>query len=260
MEVQLDADHTNQLFDKTSKLLTEAILRFKEDGLELTASDPATVCMINLEVPEESFNSYEVEPEDEEYENLREEGEEGLLIGVNLENLSTIAKLFDEQITFTVDENQLVLTEEDDRFEIPILNLSTDDIPDVDVLEHDVKADLETAEFKTLIDKLAVAGETATLTLNEEGNLDVEGGGDQISVETSFQLDNPEILVEDEEEMEIRSMFALEYLDKARKVFGKLDTCDTLEVKLGEDFPVEMVHESERENLNFILAPRIEEQ
>lgn len=261
MEAQLDADHTHEIFNRMSDLISEAILRFTEEGLEITTADPAMVSMIHLEVPESSFETYEVNPEDEE---LTEEGEEGVLIGLNLENLSAIVKLFDEEINFTVDENQFVLEEGNDRFELPILNLSTDDIPDMAELNnHTVSAEITTDQFKTLRKKLEVATDSTTITLNDDGTLTVEGGSDQISVETSFSLENPENLVEEEDEEVLdsaQSMFALDYLSKAQKMFKSLDTCDDLEIRVGDDFPLAMNHEDDRENLRFILAPRIEEQ
>ncbi len=265
METTLNADHTDELFDKMSNLISEAILRFTEDGLEVTTADPAMVGMINLEVPESSFEDYEVNPEDEEYEHLTEEGEEGLLIGVDLENLSAIVNLFDEEITFTVDENQLVLTEGSDRFELPILNLSTDDIPSMDALDDfRIGGDLTTDQFKTMVKKLAVASDSTTITFNDDSTLEFEAGGDQMSIESSFELENVENLAEADEEEETpesaQSMFALDYLNKAEKMFRSLEPCDKVTVKMGEDFPMEMTHEADRENLTFVLAPRIEEQ
>lgn len=261
MEIQLKADHADELFDKMSNLIEEAILRFTEDGLEVTTTDPAQVSMIHLEVPESSFEEYEIDFEQEEYENLMEEGEEGLLIGLNLDNLSTVISLFDDDISFEVDGNDFVLTEGDDTFQLPILNLSTDDIPSMDALDSfNLQADIDTDQFKTLVKKLEIATDSTYLTLNNEGVLTVEGDGDQISVDTSFDLENVEELGEEElEDGETQSMFALNYLKKAEKMFRGLNTCDDLKLKMGEDFPLEMSHEDGRENLKFILAPRIEE-
>lgn len=258
MEAKLNADHTQELFDKMSNLISEAILRFTEEGLEVTTADPAMVSMIHLEVPRDSFEEYEVDTESEDYEQLTEEGEEGLLIGIDLENLSAIVKLFDEEIKLSVEESQLILEEGSDKFELPILNLSTNDIPSMEQLnDHSVKAEITNDQFKTLIGKLAVATDSTTATLNGDGTLEMEGGNDQISVETSLELDNPEIMGEDVESAQ--SMFALDYLSKAQSMFKKLDTCDDLTLKMGEDFPLDMTHEDDRETLKFVLAPRIEE-
>jgi len=259
METTLNADQTDELFDKMSNLIGEAILRFTEDGLKVTTADPAMVSMINLEVPESSFEEYEVNPDNEDYEHLTEEGTEGILIGVDLENLSAIVNLFDEEITFTVDGNQFVLEEGSDRFELPILNLSTDDIPSMDSLDDfKVEGDLTTDQFKTMVKKLAVASDSTTVTFNDDGTFEFEGGGDQISIESSFDLENVENL--DEEVESAQSMFALDYLTKAEKMFRSLEPCDKVTIKMGEDFPMEMTHEADRENLTFVLAPRIEEE
>jgi len=255
MEVTINQDQMDEIFSKTSNLLSEALLRFTEDGMRMTSADPAMVAMVDLEIPSDSFNDYNIDTESEEYEEFTQTGEEGMLVGVNIENLASIINLFDEEITISLDENEIVLTE--------ILNLSTDDIPSMDALDnHSIGGDLSNDDFKTLTKKLAVASEATTLTAHDDGELGVEGGGDQISVETSFQLDNHEVFEDDDgdTEEEVSSMFSLDYLKKARQMFGKLDSCDEVNVRLGNDFPMTMTHESDRENLKFVLAPRIEEQ
>jgi len=254
-------DQMDEIFSKTSNLLSEALLRFTEDGMRMTSADPAMVAMVDLEIPEDSFNDYNIDTESEEYEEFTQTDEEGMLVGVNIENLASIINLFDEEITISLDENEIVLTEGSDRFQLPILNLSTDDIPSMDALDnHSIGGDLGNDDFKTLTKKLAVASDATTLTAHDDGELGVEGGG-EISVETSFQLDNHEVFEDDEgdTEEEVSSMFALEYLKKARQMFGKLDGCDEVNVKMGNDFPMTMTYESDRENLKFVLAPRIEE-
>lgn len=258
MEVTINADQMDEIFDKTSDLISEAILRFKEDEVKMTAADPAMVGMVDLEIPSDSFESYEVDTESEEYEEFTKDDEEGMLVGLNLENLATIVDLFDEEITITLDQNEVVLTEGDDKFRLPVLNLSTDDIPSVDELEHSIAGELDNDDFKTLRNKMAVASDATTLTAHTDGTLEAEGGGDQISVETAFQLDDAEAL---EEEVEsVSSMFALDYVKNAQQMFSNLESCDSVRVKFGEDFPMTIVHESSRENLKFVLAPRIEEE
>lgn len=264
MKAKLDADQTDELFSKTSNLIEEAILRFTENGLEMTTADPAMVSMIHLEVPEDSFEEYEVDTEDEDLNHLVEEGTEGILVGVNIENLSAVASMFDEEITFEVEGNQFILTEGSDRYELPILNLSTDDIPNMDELDFKLGAELENSQFKTLRKKLAVASDSTYMELDSEGVLEVEAEGSQISVETSFQLENTEVYEDESDEGEevvsAESMFALEYLQKAERMFNSLETCDSTVLKMGDDFPLTMEHEDNRENLTFVLAPRIEEE
>lgn len=258
MRATINSDHADDTFKKLQNLVSEGLLRFTENGLKLTTADPAMVAMIDLSIPADSFIEYEVNP-DEEHQDLQEEGEEGILVGVNIENLYSVMKLFDDEITLSIEENDLILEEGTDRFELPILNLSTDDIPSMDELNNfKLEGRLEKSDLKTLRKKLAVASDSTTLTLTEDGELEAEGGGDQISIESSVEVEDVEPVEEDCEET--RSMFALEYLSKGQKMFSNLDTADEVAVKMGEDFPLKMVHESDRETLTFVLAPRIEEQ
>lgn len=259
MDITIDADHADELFGKMSNLINEAILRFTEDGLEVTTADPAMVAMIHLEVPSDSFNHYEINLDNEDFDTLREEGEEGLLIGLNLDNLATVLSTFNEEITFSIDGNEFVMEEGSDRFQLPILNLSTDDSPSMDELNFKTKATLDNDQFKTLRKKLGIADESADFKL-EDGELTVSADGGQISVESSVTLEDFEVIDEDAEEDKAESMFALSYLKKAERMFNKIDTCDNLELGMGDDFPLQLIHEDDRENLTFVLAPRIEEQ
>lgn len=260
MNVTIEADHATQLFDKTSNLITEAILRFKEDKLVMTTADPAMVSMIHLEIPEDSFKNYNINPGNDDYEHFTEEEEEGVLIGLNLDNLSKILKAFDEDITLSIDldTNEMVLKEGNDRFTLPILNLDTDDIPSMGELEHDIKSEITHEQFKELRKKLEIATDSCTIRLDNEGELEVEGGGDQMSVETSAELENTTVMNEDEDEVE--SMFDLSYIKKAERMFNKVETCDSLDMMVGENFPLQMTHDCNRETLKFVLAPRIEEK
>lgn len=259
MRATIDADHADDTFKKLQNLISEGLLRFTENGLKLTTADPAMVAMIDLEIPADSFTEYEVNP-DEEHQDLQEEGEEGILVGVNLENLYSVMKLFDDEITLSIEENDLILEEGTDRFELPILNLSTDDIPSMDALDnYKMTAKLDKSDFKTLRKKLAVASDSTEMTLTSDSELQVEGGGDQISIESSVDVEDLEVVAEDDIES-TTSMFALEYLSKGQKMFSNLDTADSLDIKVGDDFPLQMTHVSDRETLTFVLAPRIEEQ
>jgi proliferating cell nuclear antigen len=263
MKCTLDADHTEQLFKRLSKLISEGLLRFTENGLELTVADPAMVAMVDLEVPRDSFEEYEIDSESEEFEEYTYEDEEGMLIGVNFENLATVISVFDDEVTIWVEGSDLVLTEGDDRYELPILNLSTDDVPSIGELDYNLHATLDKDDLKTLRKKLEIATDAATFKLDGDSEvLEVENDGDQISVQSSFGLEDVETEEDEEGETveEAESMFSLDYVKKAQQMFDDLETCDDLRIRMGEDFPLKVVHEDSRENLVFVLAPRIEEE
>jgi DNA polymerase III sliding clamp (beta) subunit (PCNA family) len=257
MDVTIEADHATQIFDKMSNLITEAILRFEEDRLVVTTCDPAVVSMIHLEIPEDSFKKYDVTPED--YNTLTEEGEDGILLGVSLENFSTVTGVFDEEINISVEieSSNIVLTEDDDRYELPILNLSTDEAPDMDRLEQDIQAELDLDQFKELRKKLGIADDSCQIKLTTEGELEVSGGGNQMEVETNYELGEAEVVSEEFDGEEVESMFALDYLKKAERMFNKIDTCDSLQVRMAQEFPMEMTHDCDRETLKFVIAPRV---
>jgi proliferating cell nuclear antigen len=60
-----------------SELVTEVRIKVEENGMSITAMDPANVSMVNFRVPKESFSQFET-------------GNETL--GVNLDDLKRILK------------------------------------------------------------------------------------------------------------------------------------------------------------------------
>lgn len=252
MKITIDANQLQETVYGIQNLIREGLMQFTEEGLRLKAADPAQVALIDLEIPADSFEEYT--PELEEHPDYTTNGdEEGIFVGVNFENVNAIAKMFDDEITFELEDGKFILRDDDNKFDVPVLNLSTDDIPNVDGLDHKSHAEITIDQLAEAVKKLAVASESGDFVLNEDGVLTVSADGGQISVESDFQL-------EDFEGETVESKYALDYLKNAEKMFSKLDTCDKMTLHMGDEFPMRLEHEDRRENLAFILAPRIEEQ
>jgi len=249
MQVTIDADQLDEILDGVEDILGEGVLRFREDKIVFKATDPAQVAFIDLEIPEDSLETYE--PELEQHEDFVEDDE--LLIGVSLENMEKAVGLFDEQVELSLDESKLVMREGTNRITLPVLELDTD-LPATEDMDFEAEGDLSVSKLKELVKKAGFASDNVRITFEQE-TVFFEAESNQVTVEDRFELD----AFESGEEESVTSMYAMNYVKPVMKAFKGLDTCEFVRVRMGEEFPISFVHESERENLEIFIAPRIEE-
>ena len=230
-----------------SDLISEGLFQLKEDGIHLIAADPAMVALVDFKIEEDVFKSYDLEEEDK--------------VGLNLENFYSILRRAnsDDTLTFEVkeDESKFYITMENSstrEFSLPILNLSEDDIPSTDQLDFNVTANLETTVLESAIKDALVVGDSVTVS-SDGSSLTIESEGDQSNVSFNIQEGSEGLI--DIEGSDASSMFSLDYLNS---ITGAKKLSDTVEIRLGQDFPMRLnfvVPDEAR--LSFVLAPRIEE-
>lgn len=230
-----------------SDLISEGLFQLKEDGIHLIAADPAMVALVDFKIEEDVFENYDLEEEDK--------------VGLNLENFYSILRRAnsDDTLTFEVreDESKFYITMENSstrEFSLPILNLSEDDIPSTDQLDFNVTANLETTVLESAIKDALVVGDSVTVS-SDGSSLTIESEGDQSNVSFNIQEGSEGLI--DIEGSDASSMFSLDYLNS---ITGAKKLSDTVEIRLGQDFPMRLnfvVPDEAR--LSFVLAPRIEE-
>lgn len=232
-----------------SDLISEGLFQLTDDGVRLVAADPAMVALVDFNIEKDVFESFELEEEDK--------------VGLNLENLHSILRRAnsDDTITFEVkeDESKFYIKMEDSstrNFSLPILNLSEEDIPDTESLDQfKVTVNMETSVLESAIKDAMVVGDSVTVS-SDGSSLEIEAKGDQSNVDFTVGEGSPGVMEIDGSDA--RSMFSLDYLSsmvKAKKL------SDTVELKLGDDFPMRLNFEvPEKARLSFVLAPRIEEE
>ncbi len=232
-----------------SDLISEGLFQLTEDGLKLVAADPAMVALVDFKIEKDVFETYELDEEDK--------------VGLNLENLYSILRRANSGDTITLeleeDESKFHIKMENGstrNFSLPILNLSEDDIPDTESLnQFNVDADLETAVLESAIKDAMVVGDSVTVSA-DDSSIKIVAEGDQSNVDFTITEDSEGVMEIDGSEAS--SMFSLDYLSsmvKAKKL------SDTVELRLGDDFPMRLNFEvPEKARLSFVLAPRIEEE
>lgn len=231
-----------------SDLISEGIFQFTEDGVKLIAADPAMVALVDFQIEKDVFENYELDEEEK--------------IGLNLENLYSILRRAnsDDTITFEVGEDDsqfhIIMESSSTRnFSLPILNLSEDDIPSTDQLEFTVDVDMETKVLEDAIKDALVVGDSVTVSSDGE-SLRIVAEGDQSNVD--FEIAGDADGINSLEGTNASSMFSLDYLNS---MAGAKKLSDTVQIRLGEDFPMRLNFDvPEKARLSFVLAPRIEEE
>lgn len=231
-----------------SNVITEGVFQFNEDGIDLVAADPAMVAMVDFTLEKVAFSEYECdEPEQ---------------VGLNIEDLYAIIRRAgsDDTITLTMNDekSKLQIRMENGstrNFSLALLNLDDSDIPSTSDLDFSVEADLRTSVLADAFGDASVVGDSVTVSAGDNA-ITIAAEGDNSDAE--FQIDEgSDGLLEYNGDGQAHSMFSLDYLNKMIKA-KKLS--NTVEIKLGDDFPMRMEFISpDRLELAYILAPRIEE-
>lgn len=232
-----------------SDLISEGLFQLTDEGVKLVAADPAMVGLVDFRLEKDVFETYEIDEEQK--------------VGLNIENFYSILRRANsgDTITLEVDEDssKFKITMENSSirdFSLPILNLSEDDIPSVgDLDQFTFNAELDTSVLEGAIKDAMVVSDAVTITA-DGSSLQISAEGDQSGVD--FTVQEGAEGVHEMSGSDARSMFSLDYLSK---MIGAKKLSDIVTVKLGQDFPMRMefIRPDEVE-LNFVLAPRIEEE
>ena len=230
-----------------SDLISEGLFQLKDDGIHLIAADPAMVGLVDFKLEEDVFEDFGLDEETK--------------VGLNLENFYSILRRAnsDDTITLELDEDnskfKIIMKGMSTRsFSLPILNLSEDDIPSTDQLDFNIEAELETQVFEGAVKDAMVVSDSVTISADDE-TINIVSEGDQSNVDFQISGDSDGVIAL--EGSEAKSMFSLDYLNK---MIGAKSLSDTLNMKLGEDFPMRLEFTvPEKADLSFVLAPRIEE-
>ncbi|MEK6878189.1 MAG: proliferating cell nuclear antigen (pcna) [Nanoarchaeota archaeon] len=222
-----------------SDIVSEVKFKITEDGVGLTALDPANVAMVSFFIPKTSFSHYESNNE---------------ILGLSLESLKQVLRRCRSG-------SNLILETEDNLLKIQILDkikrnftLSLIDInaeeKELPNLEFSSKIDLDSGDFVSSIEDCSIVSDACSFSI-KEGKFFIEARGLN-SAMSEFSSDEAKIEAED-----CRAKYSLEYLQKFVKA-AKL-SARTI-VKFANDYPLRIDYRNEKVELSFILAPRVESE
>ncbi|MFB6254561.1 MAG: DNA polymerase sliding clamp [Halobacteriaceae archaeon] len=242
----VSADTLKTTLDSVSVLVDECKIHLNESGIQIRAVDPANVGMVNLELSEDAFESYETD---------------GGLIGVNLTRLEDIAGMADtgQLIHLELDEETRKLHIQIDGLEYTLALIDPDSIrqePDIPDLDLPAEIVLEGREIDRAVRAADMVSDHIALGVDEDDELfyvDAEGDTDDVHLE----LDRDDLI--SLTTGNAHSLFSLDYLKDMNKAIPRNGE---VTIELGEEFPVKMHFEiAEGEgNVTYMLAPRIQSE
>jgi proliferating cell nuclear antigen len=227
-----------------SDFITEANFLISQEGIKLVAIDPANISMVVLNLLPSAFMEYKVtEPQE---------------ITVNLDSLKQALKRAkaNEILVLSLEKNKLKITlsgKSKKRFYIPLLEREGKErkIPDLD---FNAKIEIDAVEFKDYIEDASIVGDALVLEAGAE-SFALSSGDTGSKVHIELERGNNALINLNVKEP-VRSIYSIEYLKKMAKAAS---LADTVSLNFSKDYPLRLEFKSlDKFNMNFILAPRIE--
>jgi proliferating cell nuclear antigen len=225
-------------------LIDEAELVVTTDGLELKATDPSQISMVDFTMPKSSFEKFDSEE---------------TRLGLDLDYLNQVLARAQsgDKLTLSLDEKKAFLLvgfsgKAERSFQVPLIDISTSDVPQPKI-EFDSEMKINAGFLQNAFKDAALISTHITMGCDEEkffvkaksskGNLDEQLKQDKDTL--------PELKVK----QECQSMFPLDYLQDMLKAAS---SADHVELFVKTNAPVRVSYSIGEAKVTYFLAPRIE--
>ena len=230
----------SKVVDLISELVTEVRIKMSNDlGLSIIAMDPANVAMVGFWLPKTAFSQFEA-------------GEEGEVLGVNLENLKRILKRAGPGSSLVLEKkDNLLEIQIQDRirrnFTLGLIDIDAEE-KDMPELEFSSRVELSSIDFISSIEDCAVVADACSFVIID-GKFVIEAKSLN-SAMSEFSGDEARIQAEN-----CKSKYSLDYLQKFIK---GARLAEKTVLRFAEDHPLRVDFKTPEMELSFILAPRVE--
>lgn len=234
--------------DTIAQLIDEGVLKLRPEGIEMLAADRAMVAVVDFKMSANAFEGYSCD--------------KPVSLGLNLLNFLTILKRAGagDRLTLRLNEteNRLEITlagESTRKFAVPLLDLSAEDVPNINQFEFKASAELSADVLSKGIDDADVIADSVMIEL-APSKVKMWAEGD--SSKTELNLESGSVALSSVSAAEpTKARYPLEYLKKMMKA-GKLASKTT--VKIGKDYPMRLDFLGDKVKIGFVLAPRVSEE
>ena len=232
-----------------AELIDEGIFRITKDGISLSAADRAMVAVVDFHLSASAFEKYELETDRE--------------IGLNIPGFLSILKRATgkDKVTLNLTENRLqieIVGESKRKFVVPLINLTKEDIPDVQQLEQNftTRLELQPDILQQGIDDAEIISDAVIFETHPKSFL-MRAEGDVSR--TELQLESGDkALISLAATGDVKSRYPLDYFKKMMKAAR---IADSVSVAFAQDYPIKLSFKSgDKVNLQFVLAPRVAEE
>lgn len=245
---EINAGLLKSSVDTVSVLVDECKVRLDEDGLSIKAVDPANVGMVELDIPADSFGSYEADEE---------------VLGLNLVRFEDIVGMANkgDVVEMELDEETRKLTIRIDglRYTLSLIdpdsihqepNVPDLDLPgDIELAGREIRRGVKAAGMVSDHMAFGVSGDDGTFYMRAEGDTD----------DVRVDLTEEDVIGLETGGEKAESLFSLDYLDSMAKAIPNDAAVD---VEVGDDYPVKMNFDvaGGDAHVTYLLAPRIENE
>ena len=222
-----------------SELVTEVKIKVDNDGMSLTAVDPANVAMVYFKIPAELFSEFEIQKSE--------------VLGVNLDNLKAVLRRckFGSSLTLEKKDNFLKIGIQDKikrDFSLALIDVDVEDKP-LPEWEFQSVVKINSDDLTEVIEDCSIVSDVCTF-IAEPNRFIVEASGLHSS-RSEFSTDEVEI-----HSGNSAGRYSLEYLKKFIKG-AKISNRAT--INFSNNHPLRINFPTGNVMLSFILAPRIEQ-
>lgn len=242
--MKLKLDHPklfSEIIGIISELVLEVRIKVNKDGLGILAIDPANVAMVVFKLPSNAFSEFEVDDEE--------------VLGVSLENLKAVLRRVKpgSVLVITKEENELKLQIRDKvtkEFNLALIDIEGEEkkIPN---LEFVSKIEMNGGDFSEAIEDSSVVADSCSF-ISEPDKFIIKAKGSLNSFKSEFLSEHINITAQN-----AHSKYSLEYLQKMIKA---TKITEKVIINFSDDYPLKLDFITPFIELNFILAPRVEQE
>lgn len=243
-EASVGTSKIQEFLNPISVLVDECKIEVSEDGLQIRAVDPANVCMVDVTLSEDGFDSFE--------------GQRSI-IGVDLERLQSIISMGSSgsDVTLRADTSTQMLNVDVETVDYNLSLIDPDSIrdgPDIPDIKLPASTKIDGGKISQGIKAAGMVSDQLTLGFDDDKDtfkIGAEGDTDDVKVE--HHKSNVESMSASNSE----TVYSLEYLKKISKAVG---SGREVNLKLDDEKPVKITYDiSEGDGrVIYMLAPRIQ--
>ncbi|MBT4870741.1 MAG: proliferating cell nuclear antigen (pcna) [Candidatus Diapherotrites archaeon] len=239
-----DAAIFKKSMEAIAVLIDEAELVVTPEGLELKATDPSQISMVDFSMPKSSFEKFDVEE---------------TRLGLDLDYLNQVlsrAQAGDE-LTLSLDEKKAFLLvsfsgKAERSFQVPLIDISTSDVPQPKI-EFDSEMLISAGFLQNAFKDAALISTHITLGCDAE-KFFVRAKSSKGNLDEKLKQDK-DILPELKVKAECQSMFPLDYLQDMLKAAG---SGENINLFVKSNAPIKVAYQIGEASVTYFLAPRIE--
>jgi proliferating cell nuclear antigen len=227
-----------------AELIDEGIFKITQNGITLVAADRAMVAVADFHLSKAAFQEYEVDTDQS--------------MGLNILNLLSVLKRSSgkDTLKFNLMGNRLHIEMVGDgrrKFVVPLVDLTQDEIPQIEQLEFAAKVELRPDILQSGIEDAEIVSDSVLFVTSPEKFI-MRSEGDSSSAELEMEKGNPKMMAL-EAVSETKSRYPLDYL---KKMFKAAKIADSVMLQFGQDYPMKISFKAgDRASLKFVLAPRV---